>query len=115
MRGPAAVGRIAALEISAALTDGWPPGACGVRCVVCNSCVCVVCAIKDISKEEWLSEMSLSLIKKTLNIDKIYGLAYGISELDFAKNTIHLAETQFKNINNFNMINIDNFINSLKF
>jgi len=57
-------------------------------------CICIVHPIENLTKKEWLE----TTIMKNAKIDNVYGIAYGIGELEYAKNTISLAENQWKKI-----------------
>ena len=41
------------------------------------------------------------MAKTEKNIDKLYGIAYGLEELYWAKNTLHLVEEQWIDIKEF--------------
>jgi hypothetical protein len=61
--------------------------------VLCG-CICIVHPVENLSKKEWLK----TTIMKNIEIDDVYGIGYGINELDYAKSTINLVENQWKQI-----------------
>ena len=80
---------------------------------VCG-CIPIVYPIESVSKNEWLQTLAVSEYCKEHNVDNLYGIAYGLEDLEWAKSTIHLAEEQWKDIIQFNIEkNIENFIEDL--
>jgi hypothetical protein len=52
---------------------------------------------------------------KENNIDYLYGISYGTDDIEFARNTIHLAKEQWENILDFNKKKYFNsFLNDIK-
>ena len=78
-------------------------------------CVAIVHPHDDKTKEEWYENTWYSEYAKTGK--PIYGIAYGNSpeEMEFAKNTIHLAKDQWDNeINLCYKSTVTSFINDLE-
>lgn len=78
-------------------------------------CITIVYPLEGISKKEWIKNTSIGdFINKTNG--ELYGLAYGNSkeEIEYAENTIHLAENQYKELKKY-MINnlVKPFINDI--
>ena len=76
-------------------------------------CVSVVVKIHGLSKEDWLNKLApIEYLKETG--EPLYGVAYGVEEIEFAKNTLHLVEQQWININNFfKKKYVESFINDI--
>ena len=78
-------------------------------------CISIVYPIKNMTKKEWIKNTSIGdFINKTNG--EIYGIAYGNSkeEFEYAEKTIHLAENQFNNLEQFTVDkNIVPFLNDI--
>jgi len=61
-------------------------------------CISVVIKVDNLSESEWLQTSAVYPYLKANNLNKLYGIAYGLSEIDWAKNTIHLVKEQWSNI-----------------
>ena len=73
---------------------------------VCG-CVSVVYPIENYSRQSWLEKTHMAFLK-----EPIYGIAYGIEEIDYATNTLSLVEEQQKKITeSINQKSIANFLN----
>ena len=85
-------------------------------------CISIVYPIEGITKKEWIKNTSIGEFINSTD-GEIYGLAYGNSkeEIEYAENTIHLSENQFKELKTYmidKMVkpfinNINNFENNL--
>jgi hypothetical protein len=72
--------------------------------IIAAMCGCISVVIKEDGKEQqldWLKTTAVAEYAKENNIDKLYGIAYGLEEIKWAKDTIHLAEEQWIKIHNF--------------
>lgn len=58
-------------------------------------CIPIVYPIEGKTKQEWLEMNAFVEYMDYKKIDNIYGIAYGIEDLEWAKSTIHLAKEQF--------------------
>lgn len=62
-------------------------------------CISVVIKVDGIpTHSEWLKTTAVYSYLKDKNIDKLYGIAYGISEVQWAKDTMHLVTQQWTDI-----------------
>jgi len=63
-------------------------------------CISIVIPIKGYSKNSWLQKTHFwDYINQTR--EPLYGIAYGLGEIEFAKSTLHLVREQQKRINEF--------------
>ena len=69
-------------------------------------CISIVYKSDKLTKDEWLKTTAIYKYLKDKN-EPLYGIAYGIEEIDFAINTIHLVKEQW---NNFQQYLIENTI-----
>jgi hypothetical protein len=78
-------------------------------------CISIVVKVDGQSETEWLQTTAAFPYLKKINIEKLYGIAYGISELEWAKNTLHLVPEQWINILEFvKNESIITFLNDIK-
>jgi hypothetical protein len=61
-------------------------------------CISVVIKIDGLTEIEWLKTTAAYPYLKANNLNKIYGIAYGLSEVGWAKNTLHLVKQQWIDI-----------------
>jgi hypothetical protein len=62
-------------------------------------CVSVVIKVDGIpNHSEWLKTTTVCSYVKDKGIEKLYGIAYGISEIGWARSTLHLVAQQWTNI-----------------
>jgi len=61
-------------------------------------CPTIVYKIKGVSKEEWLKKTICYEYFKHIGKYDLYGIAYGIEELPYAVETLHLVKQQWNNI-----------------
>jgi hypothetical protein len=71
-----------------------------VMAVLCG-CVCVVIKVDGMDEIEWLKTLTCYSYLKKNNLNKLYGIAYGVSEIKWAENTIHLFKQQWDDILNY--------------
>jgi len=64
-------------------------------------CVSIIYPIKNKSKEDWLKMTAIYPYLKYNNLDNLYGIAYGIDDIKYAEDTMHLVEEQWKDINKY--------------
>jgi hypothetical protein len=65
-------------------------------------CISVVIKVEGISNQsEWLQTTAMAQYAKENKIDKLYGIAYGLDEINWARNTIHLVQEQWIKIKEF--------------
>lgn len=77
-------------------------------------CISIVKKIDGINKTDWLNNTPYSQYLKELNITNLYGIAYGKEELEFARNTVHLASEQWNMITQYmENKNVNFFINEI--
>jgi hypothetical protein len=57
-------------------------------------CISVVYKTDGLTKEEWIENTAISKYLKIKN-EPFYGIAYGLEEVEFAKQTIHLVKQQW--------------------
>jgi hypothetical protein len=63
-------------------------------------CISIVYPLEGIDKKTWIRNSSIGdFINNTSG--EIFGLAYGINDLKYAEDTIHLAENQFNNLKDY--------------
>jgi hypothetical protein len=82
--------------------------------IMCG-CIAIIYPVEGLTKLEWLHTTYYSFYLNHKNLDNIYGIAYGIEDMLYAENTIHLAYDQMKDIENcFIEKSIVPFINDIK-
>ena len=65
-------------------------------------CISVVIKVDDIpSQIEWIQTTAVAQYAKENKINKLYGVAYGLDEISWARDTIHLVEEQWSKIKDF--------------
>ena len=65
-------------------------------------CISVVIKVEGISNQlEWIQTTAVAQYAKENKIDKLYGIAYGLDEINWARNTIHLVQEQWIKIKEF--------------
>ena len=68
-------------------------------------CISIVYPIEGVSKYDWLKMIAGWPYLKENNLDNLYGIAYGIDDIEYAQNTIHLVKTQWEEIHDFSLKN----------
>jgi hypothetical protein len=77
-------------------------------------CVAIVHPIEGLTKLEWLHTTFYSFYLTVNNLNNIYGIAYGIEDIEYATNTVHLAYDQTHDINKcFIDLSIKPFLNDI--
>ena len=64
-------------------------------------CISIIYPIDGVSKYEWLKMTALWPYLKANNLDNIYGIAYGMDDIEYARKTIHLVKGQWDEIHDF--------------
>jgi hypothetical protein len=64
-----------------------------VMAALCG-CISIIYPIEGISKQDWFNKTGYSEYLEYKQIDNAYGIAYGLEDIEWAKNTIHLAKDQ---------------------
>jgi hypothetical protein len=64
-------------------------------------CISVVIKIDGLTEIEWLKTTAAYPYLKANNLNKLYGIAYGLSEVKWAKNTLHLVKQQWIDISEY--------------
>jgi hypothetical protein len=81
---------------------------------ILSGCVCIVYPNDDISKNEWIKQTPYYFYINEFNKNNIYGVAYGIEELQNAKITINFAKSQLIEINGYyKKVCVDTIINDI--
>lgn len=76
-------------------------------------CVSIVIKVDGLSKEDWLNTLAIIEYLKETG-EPLYGVAYGIEEVEFSKSTLHLVEQQWINLNKFSKKKyVESFINDI--
>ena len=64
-------------------------------------CISIVYKVEGKSKEEWLQSTTLVDYFKATREKELYGVAYGVEEIEYAINTMHLVKEQWNNIHDY--------------
>lgn len=65
-------------------------------------CISVVIKVDGIENQsDWIKRTAAAEYAKENKIDKLYGIAYGLEEIKWARDTLHLVEEQWKKIKIF--------------
>jgi len=82
--------------------------------ILCG-CITIVYPVENKTKIDWLKNTVVWPYLKDNNLDNLYGIAYGVFDLNYAKKTIHLAKEQWYNINKYNIEKfVKPFINNIE-
>jgi len=66
-------------------------------------CISVVYPIDGMDELQWMKLGATKEYIESKNINKYYGIAYGLENVEWAKSTIHLAKKQWEDIVEFNI------------
>jgi trans-aconitate methyltransferase len=61
-------------------------------------CISVVIKVDGMNELDWLKTTAVYPYLKEKNMNKLFGIAYGVSEIDWAKKTLHLVKEQWNEI-----------------
>ena len=65
-------------------------------------CISIVIKVEGIpSQLEWIQTTAVAQYAKENKIDKLYGIAYGVDDIGWARDTVHLVEEQWSKIKDF--------------
>jgi hypothetical protein len=65
-------------------------------------CISVVIKVKGIPTQlDWIKTTAVAQYAQENKIDKLYGIAYGLDEIDWARNTLPLVKEQWIKINEY--------------
>jgi hypothetical protein len=88
-------------------------------------CISIVYPIEGVSKRDWFNKTCYSEYLEYNNTGNAYGIAYGLEEIEWAKNTIHLAKDQLHDMITYlkdkhiqrllkDVENFDHLVNTIK-
>ena len=78
-------------------------------------CISVVYPWDGLTKQAWLNTTAVAEYIKSKGLDNLYGIAYGLEDVQYAKDTLHLVKEQWIDIQNFNKdTTIVPFINDIQ-
>jgi hypothetical protein len=80
--------------------------------IMCG-CISIVYPLEGKTKKEWIQSTMAAEYCKFKGIDNLYGIAYGMEDLEYATSTIDLAHEQWVDIINFGKNNVTSFVNDL--
>jgi hypothetical protein len=94
-----------------------------VMAALCG-CISIVYPLEGVSKRDWLKKTCYDEYIEYKNLDNIYGVAYGLEDVEWAKNTIDLAKDQINSMITYykekhikalleDIENYDNMVNTL--
>jgi len=58
-------------------------------------CISIIYPIEGVSKKDWLCMTAMAEYIQEKNIESLYGIAYGMDEIEWAKSTTHLVKEQW--------------------
>jgi len=78
-------------------------------------CISVVYPLDGLTKQEWIHTTSASNYVKNKGLDNLYGIAYGLEDVQYATDTLHLVKDQWNDIQKFcRDTTIVSFINDIQ-
>ena len=77
-------------------------------------CVSIVYKTEGLTEYEWLNTLSVTDYIKYKGINKLYGIAYGIENIEYAMSTLNLVQEQWIDIINFNNQSVKLFVDDIK-
>jgi hypothetical protein len=66
-------------------------------------CISVVYPRDNLTKLDWINSGAAAKYIKAKGLDNLYGIAYGMEDIQYAIDTIHLVKEQWEDIQNFNI------------
>jgi len=77
-------------------------------------CISIVYKKDGMTKQEWIQTTAASEYIKYKGLDNLYGIAYGLEDIKYAEDTLHLVEEQWLDITTYlNQKTVINFINDI--
>ena len=76
-------------------------------------CIPIVYPVNGQTKLDWLHTTAMSEYLKHNNLDNFYGISYGIEDIQYAIDTMHLAKQQWDDVVRFNKQTFYDFINDM--
>ena len=64
-------------------------------------CISIVYKRDGMTKQEWIQTTAASEYIKYKGLDNLYGIAYGLEDITYAQETLHLVEEQWLDITNY--------------
>ena len=64
-------------------------------------CISIIYPIEGVNETQWLNMTAVASYAKHKNINKLYGIAYGVENISFALQTMHLIKDQWIDIQHF--------------
>lgn len=64
-------------------------------------CISIVYPIHGLNKQQWIQTTAANEYVKSKGLDNLYGIAYGLDDLQYACDTIHLVKEQWDDIQKF--------------
>ena len=64
-------------------------------------CISVVYPLDGLTKQEWIHTTAASKYVKNKGLDNLYGIAYGLEDVQYATDTLHLVKYQWTDIQKF--------------
>ena len=84
-----------------------------INAALCG-CISIVYPIEGRTKLDWLKITAAYPYLKENNLDNLYGIAYGVNDIEYAKSTIHLVKQQWDDIISFTKTKyLNEFINDI--
>jgi len=77
-------------------------------------CIPIVHKVAGLSKQEWLQTTAAADYLKHNNLTDLYGIAYGIDDIEYATKTIHLVKEQWNEIISYTNNTVNCFINDIQ-
>ena len=71
-----------------------------IMAAICG-CISIVCPIHGIDELTWIKIGAIKEYIEKNNINKLYGIAYGLENIEWAKSTLHLVKQQWEDITKY--------------
>jgi predicted O-linked N-acetylglucosamine transferase (SPINDLY family)/predicted SAM-dependent methyltransferase len=76
-------------------------------------CISIIVPLKDINKKQWLESLSTSVILDQYGEEDLKGIAYGLTEIEYAQNTLADVKRQQNIFVEYGNNSVKRFINDL--
>jgi hypothetical protein len=81
--------------------------------ILCG-CITIIYPLPNHNKIQWLQKTAVWSYLEENNLDNLYGIAYGIEDLEYAESTLFMVKDQWKDIDNFyKKVHLKNFVQDL--